>query len=99
MTAPTPQQKLVDATLHRASLDAAFRRDLLADPARAIHDVFGVQLPAGIRIRFLDRDPAWDAEYLLPPLRQGEDELSEKELEAVAGGQDAYAWDHGGPPG
>lgn len=98
MPSSSPQQKLVDAVLLRASLDAAFRRELLAAPERAILDTFGVRLPDGVRVRFIEREPAWDAVYVLPDLQGEDEELSERELEAVAGGQDVYAWDGSGTP-
>lgn len=98
MSPQTPQQKLVDAILHRSALDATFRRKLLASPERAVLDTFGVRLPDGVRIKFIERDPAWDAVYLLPDPQGDDEELSESDLEAVAGGQDLYAWDGGGDP-
>jgi hypothetical protein len=96
MTQPTPNQKLVDAILHRASVDAAFRTQLLASPGTAVYEAFGIRLPAGVQVKFIERDPAWNAVYLLPDLHADDEELSETELESVAGGVEPYAWDGGG---
>jgi hypothetical protein len=87
--------KLIDAVLHRASLDAAFRRRLLHAPAEAVFEAFGARFPEGVRIAFLEKGEEWDEMYVLPDLQGDEDELTEEDLDSVAGGQDQYRWDSG----
>lgn len=82
--------------LARAESDVGFRRELLAEPHRAIEEVFGVQVPRDFRLRFIERGPDVDALVVLPDLRASDDELSPETLEHVAGGahtQNAHlAW-------
>lgn len=73
------------AILKRAASDLEFRQGLLADPRSAIESGFGVELPDGYRIRFVERDPDVDALVVLPDF-EGSGGLSDKDLEAVAGG-------------
>lgn len=83
--APESQSKLLQDILQRAATDEEFRRRLLLEPVAAIRDAFGVQVPPGYRIRFIERDPDVDALIVLPDL-QGGDELSDDDLDIVAGG-------------
>jgi hypothetical protein len=83
-------RKLLEAVVHRAGGDRTFRQQLLADPAGAIHAGYGVTLPAGFRIRFIEKPADVDALIVLPELSSDE-ELSEDDLEKVAGGN-AGAW-------
>jgi hypothetical protein len=87
MPNPVPQH-LVDAVLHRASLDREFRALLLADPRRALYESFGVTLPEGFAPRFVEKGPGLDLVAVLPDERAGSDELSDDDLERVAGGTD-----------
>jgi hypothetical protein len=79
-------QKLLDAIVHRATLDAPFRALVLRDPAAAIRDSFGVELPAGYRLRFVEKDAGVDEMIVLPAFKASGEELSDDELENVAGG-------------
>ncbi|HEX8391714.1 MAG TPA: NHLP leader peptide family RiPP precursor [Longimicrobium sp.] len=88
--------KLLEAVVHRASGDRVFRQQLLADPAAAIRAGYGVTLPAGFRIQFVEKPATLDVLIVLPELAAGE-ELSDDDLEAVAGGT-AGAWSPPPPP-
>lgn len=101
---PTPsesQRVLMDSILNLAATDRDFRRLLLVEPRPAIREVFGVEIPETFAIRFVERDPDVQALIVLPDFRGSiaEGELSEDELEAVAGGTETgYLWDDPAPP-
>ncbi|HEX8691489.1 MAG TPA: NHLP leader peptide family RiPP precursor [Longimicrobium sp.] len=97
MSSSKMSEKLLEQVVHRAGTDRAFRQQLLADPAGAIHGAYGVALPAGFRIRFVEKDPAFDVVVVLPELCGGDDELSDDDLEKVAGGTLQY-WNDDAPP-
>lgn len=87
--------KLLEAVVHRAGADRVFRQQLLADAAGAIRTGYGVSLPAGFRVRFVEKPADLDLLVVLPELAQ-EEELSDDDLEKVAGGTSG-AWTP--PPG
>ena len=69
----------------RAIEDEVFKQELISDPNGVIERELGIQLPSGGQIRVLAQDA--NVEYLvLPPQPAPDGELSEEELEAVAGG-------------
>lgn len=80
--AASPQ---VQALVDRATADAAFRQQLLANPKSAFEGAMGQTLPAGVSIIVHQPDPQC-VRLLLPPLRSEDAELSNAELETVAGG-------------
>ena len=73
--------------IERSLQDDAFRQRLLADPKAAVEEELGIQLPAEVQIRVVEETA--DTIYLALPSASpaGEGgELSDQELEAVAGG-------------
>jgi Nitrile hydratase, alpha chain len=80
--------------IERSLQDESFRRRLLADPKAALQEELGAQLPKEVEVRAVEETA--DTIYLvLPsssPLGEGS-ELSDRELEAVSGGELAYTWD------
>ena len=68
-----------------AANDTSFRTELLQRPSEAIERLAGEPLPEGIKFRFIDYDPAYTATFVLPPLLT--DEMSDEQLEKVAGGK------------
>jgi hypothetical protein len=90
-------EKLVEAVVHRAGCDRVFREWLLADPAAAILDAYGVTLPAGFRIRFVETPADLDVLVVLPAAG-AEEELTDDDLEKVAGGGDPELGKWAPPP-
>lgn len=78
------------AVLARAEIDVTFRKRLLTEPHRAIHDTFGVHVPEEFRLRFIERDPDVDALVVLPDVRSAASDLSDEDLEQVTGGVHAH---------
>jgi hypothetical protein len=74
--------RLVD----KAWKDAAFRRALLADPKGTLERELEVKLPAGVSFTVLEESPTSRYVILPPRPRSGDVELSDDELDAVAGG-------------
>ena len=74
-------QATLKALYQRAATDAEFRQLCLADAAAAIREVSGLDLPAGAKVRFVER--LEEQVYVLP---SGDEELSDDDLERAAGG-------------
>ena len=78
------ERRLIERSLE----EEAFRRRLLDDPKATVEEELATRLPEGVQVRALEETA--DTIYLVlpsaPPLGGGV-ELSEQELEAVAGGR------------
>ena len=85
-----PIDKLIEAIIHRATLDREFRTKLLDDADAAVQEAFGVQIPEGAKIRFIERGPGADFTHVLPDLRADDEELDDDDLDAAAGGNDDW---------
>ena len=71
----------------RTMTDAAFRKKFLADPKGTLKETLGVDLG---KIKFVVHEETADTVHVsVPPFRKAGDELSDDELEAVAGGRGA----------
>lgn len=82
----------VQEVLSKAALDGEFRAGLLTDPRTTLEKMAGRPLPENIRVKFIEKDSDCDAMFVLPdPINQ--DELTNAELEAVAGG--IWDWSFG----
>ncbi len=67
--------------------DDAYRARLISNPNEAIKEVVGIGIPAGITFR-VHEDTATTLNFVLPPLPSTQTaELSDVELEQVAGGK------------
>ncbi|NMG05529.1 NHLP leader peptide family RiPP precursor [Brasilonema sp. UFV-L1] len=76
----------------KAWKDDAFKQELLSNPKAIIAKESGVQVPDNIEVRVLEENP--NILYLVLPVKpadlEGEGELSEEALEAVAGGSGGF---------
>lgn len=81
------QEQLLQDVIVRATIDAAFRKRLLKEARSAIRDEFGVTIPRGHEIRFIERPHDVDTLIVLPDLNEPT-ELDDDDLEAAAGGTD-----------
>ena len=78
------EQRIVQRSLE----DDAFRQLLLADPRAAVEQELGAQLPSGVQVQVVE-ETADTVFLVIPPSSQAggdEGELSDSELESVAGG-------------
>ena len=75
-------QDRMKEVLTRSTTDAAFRQQLVTDPRAALSAHFGKEIPESFKIRFVDAKGT--PTVVLPEVSTGE--LSEADLEAVAGG-------------
>lgn len=66
----------------RAAKDPEFRRRLITDPHKAISEALGIDIATTQRIRVIE-ETSNESILVLPPAFQ---DLSDAELEAVAGG-------------
>ena len=76
----------IQKAIKLSTTDKEFRQLALTDPNAAIERVAGKPVPPGTRIRFLD-SAGYHFTIILPEMVRGESsELSDAELEQVAGG-------------
>lgn len=76
----------IEAFVRKATTDASFRELALKDPATAVKQLTGKALPDGFKISAIDKAGA-DLVVVVPDLLKTDGELSDSELEAVAGGR------------
>jgi hypothetical protein len=85
---PQTREQVLQQITARAAVDGEFRGQLINDPHTAVRQAVGIELPATFRIKFVEKEPNVDAMVVLPDFVSEAGELSEEELEAVAGGSD-----------
>jgi nitrile hydratase alpha subunit len=90
-------QALNRQVIARALKDPAYRQALLADPRATLGQAFGQELPPNIRVKVVEQEP--DTIYLLLPHGLASAELSEEELDSVAGGLLATSYPPRDEPG
>ena len=77
---------LLEEVVKRAQSDLAFRQLCLSEPSAAIQKLTDKELPAGYALRFVENQGA-DLTVVLPDLIDANAELSDEDLEQVAGGK------------
>jgi hypothetical protein len=77
------QQRFAEV-LTRSAGDADFRRQLVTDPRAALSAHFGKEIPESVNIRFVESGGT--PTIVLPDPVNASAELSDAELESVAGG-------------
>jgi hypothetical protein len=91
MSEASGRQEMERRLVEKSLQDDAFRQRLLEDPKAAVEQELGTQLPEDVRVVAVEETS--ETIYLVLPSSSpvgGEgDELSDRELEAVAGGWDA----------
>ena len=74
----------MQAILRRSATDTAFRSLLLTDSRAALSQFSGREVPSDLNVKFIEKQG--QATYVLPAPVDPAAELSEAELETVAGG-------------
>jgi len=74
----------------RASEEEDFRKLCLDNPNEAIKQVSGMEVPGGFKINIIENDTGVDHTIILPPNKA---ELSEKDLDNIAGGRSGSCTD------
>jgi len=77
-------QKVVAQIGKKATADQAFRKLCLENPAGAVKEVGGKDLPQGLKVRFVENEGA-HMTFVLPDMVNA-GELGEEDLNRVAGG-------------
>ena len=81
------RQEMESLIVQRAWKDDAFRAEFLGDPKATIEKYSGQKLPAEVKVVALAEDDK-TIHFVIPPKPANADELSDEDLEKVAGGID-----------
>ena len=85
---PLSRQEMETLIVQRAWKDEAFRAEFLADAKGTIEKYAGQKLPADVNVVALAEDDK-TIHFVIPPKPANADQLSDEDLEKVAGGVDA----------
>ncbi|MCW5315518.1 NHLP leader peptide family natural product precursor [Nostoc sp. KVJ3] len=82
------RQDIEARIIAKAWKDEAYKQELLTNPKAVIEREFGVEFPSEVNIQVLEENPT-SLHFVLPisPVAFAQD-LSEEQLEAIAGGKD-----------
>jgi|GEM_PF-1001340 len=82
---PSAHEKMLETIIARAWEDPEFKASFMADPRGVLKSEFGYEYPDSISLRVVEETA--EERCIVLPFNQGtEAELSESELETVAGG-------------
>jgi hypothetical protein len=79
-------KKAIEGVATKAAEDADFHAKAISNPSAAIEEVAGKAVPAGFKVRFLAQE-GYDLTLTLPDPIAADGELSDEDLESVAGGR------------
>lgn len=77
---------VMDKASKRAATDMTFRSKLLSNPNTAVQEIAGKPIPPNVKVRILERQ-GYDFTLILPDSVGKGGELSDAQLEQVAGGK------------
>lgn len=80
--------RMKDQAAAKAWVDDEFRKKLLADPSSCLQATFGFVAPAGVTVRVVEEDAG--SLTILIPAKASTGQLSDAQLDAVAGGWGCY---------
>jgi hypothetical protein len=78
--------KALDQIIKASAMDPDFRQLALRDPRAALSLVSDIPLPEGFTVRFVEPGTT-DFVVVLPPIASPDGELTDSQLEQVAGGR------------
>ncbi len=84
------RQEMEALIVQRAWKDESFRNEFVADPKATIEKYSGQKLPAEVKVVALAEDDK-TIHFVIPPKPANADELSDEDLEKVAGGLDVIS--------
>jgi hypothetical protein len=79
-------EQAIQQIIKRAQTDSEYRQLCLKDPNTAATEVTGKEMPAGYVLKFVENQGA-DLTVVLPDIIEESAELSDTELDQVAGGK------------
>ena len=77
-------EKAIALCKKEAMINGEFRAKILKDPAAAIKELTGREIPDGVKLQILEQDPKADFAFVLPPPLP--EELTDEELDSSFGG-------------
>lgn len=77
--------KALEKVVARAEKESSYRELCLKDPRQALQEYLPAELPQDFKVDFIDGRGA-DMTVVLPPFAEQSDELTNEDLEQVAGG-------------
>ena len=77
--------KTIDILMKKASTDLKFRKSVILEPEKAIFDITGEKVPEDFKIKVIENIPGYDETFVLNDFLS--EELTEEELDNVAGGR------------